>query len=136
MTNPTPTVIAPASPNPRRRNAWLCGLSVVALFIGTLLPGPWRDAVESRLFPPALGFSSWAHFALFAFILFFMRARPLAVRPWPALGLALGLALLTEGLQHFVLGRHPRLRDVGIDLCGALLGLVCASVLARPEQSP
>jgi VanZ family protein len=50
--------------------------------------------------------------------------RPIA---WPAARvvlMTLGLALLTEGLQFFAVDRHPRLTDVGIDMTGALLGLV------------
>ena len=34
------------------------------------------------------------------------------------------LALLTEAFQFFATERHPRLRDVGIDLAGTLAGLM------------
>ena len=50
-------------------------------------------------------------------------ARPMAW-PWQRVLLAaLGLALVSEGLQFFAIDRHPRLVDVGIDMAGAMVGL-------------
>ena len=107
----------------RQPSRAVLALSLMALIIGVLLPGYWRDAIEAALVPRRLHFSSLMHLLLFA-----LSAAALCCAPfrWPRSRIlisALLLALLTEGLQHFVVGRHPRLRDVGIDLTGAVLGL-------------
>ena len=108
-----------------RRFAWfLVGLQVTILMIGTQMPGAWRSAAENSLHAP-FPLSSWAHLGLFAGIAGVLSVRPIA---WPAARIiltTLGLALLTEGLQFFALDRHPRMIDVGIDMTGTLLGLVC-----------
>ena len=105
------------------RWAWrLLGLQVLLLLIGTQMPGAWRASLESQLHSP-WGLSSWAHFFLFAGMAW-VAAGPLAW-PWPrVIWAALGLALLTEGLQFFALDRHPRWQDVVIDLAGTGLGLL------------
>ena len=104
-------------------NRLLLGVSVVTLLIGTLMSGHLRDAIEHRVFPDYFPFSSLAHFVLFTLMALSLRATPFRARPMPVLAFALFLALLTEGLQHFAIDRHPRLLDVGIDLSGALIGL-------------
>ena len=52
--------------------------------------------------------------------------RPLALPAGRIVLLGLALALVTEGLQFFAMGRHPRWVDVGIDLAGTVsaVGLV------------
>jgi VanZ family protein len=109
-----------------RRLAWgVLGMLVILLFLGTLIPGAWRNAAEVSLGTPAY-FSSLAHFVLFFLIALVTRHSPLAFSVlWVAL-FALGLGLMTEGLQFFAMDRHPRWRDVGIDCAGALLGLAMA----------
>lgn len=111
-------------------------LSVLALVVGALMPGPWRDAVESRLFSSHFPFSSLAHFVLFALITFSACVPPLAKRPGRVLWFALGLAIVSEGLQHFAVARHPRLLDVVIDMTGGLLGVVLALALKREPLRP
>jgi VanZ family protein len=61
---------------------------------------------------------------LFTAIAWVASARPLVWRWSTLLLFALGLALMTEGLQFFAIDRHPSWRDVGIDLCGAFLGML------------
>ncbi len=95
---------------------------LIALFVGTQMPGAWRGEIEQDLHGP-FGFSSWVHFVLFACMALVSLVRPLT---WPALRvllLALALALLTEGLQFFAIDRHPRWIDVGIDMAGAFFAL-------------
>ncbi|NMM08288.1 VanZ family protein [Polaromonas sp.] len=108
-----------------RRFAWfLVLLQVPILIVGTQMPGAWRSAAETSVHAP-FPLSSLAHLVLFTSIALVLSMRPIA---WPAgrvVLLTLGLALLTEGLQFFAVDRHPRLMDVGIDMTGALLGLVC-----------
>ena len=97
-------------------------LCAVALFAGTMVPGAWKFAIESSLFPRRFPASALAHFLLFALAGVCLGRAPFSLRPLTVLGIALLAALATEGLQHFAVGRHPRLKDVGIDLLGALSG--------------
>jgi VanZ family protein len=56
------------------------------------------------------------------------RAPPLR---WPLLRVvfaALALALLTEGLQRFASNRDPSWHDVGIDMAGAVTGMLVIGV--------
>ena len=100
----------------------LLGLQLLALLVGTQMPGAWRSGVVEVLHAPSW-LSSTAHFVLFAGMAMVLAARPLA---WPVARIALvalALALLTEGLQFLALDRHPRWPDVGIDMAGALAGV-------------
>ena len=86
------------------------------------MPGAWRSGVIETLHAPSI-LSSLAHLMLFAGMAAVVAIRPLQ---WPVLRIlvvALALAVLTELLQFFALDRHPMLRDVGIDMAGALLGI-------------
>jgi VanZ family protein len=50
--------------------------------------------------------------------------------PWRRVLLGcLALALLSEGLQFLAQDRHPGLVDVGIDMAGAVFGLLVARVV-------
>ena len=113
------------------RFAWsLFSLHLVALFVGTQMPNAWRNGVEQSLHAP-FPLSSWAHFAVFCSMTLLLLMRPLA---WPVrrvLLLALVLALVTEALQFFAADRHPRLRDVGIDMAGALLAVLIRALQSR-----
>lgn len=108
-----------------RRFAWfLVLLQVTLLMVGTQIPDAWRSAAEHSVQAP-FPLSSLGHLGIFTGISLVLSMRPIT---WPAARvvlMALGLALLTEGLQFFAVDRHPRLMDVGIDMTGALLGLVC-----------
>lgn len=101
-------------------------LFCAAILLGTLMPGPWRDAA-ARPFELTLDLGLVAHVVLFAGLclqLPFTRWWAMAWWHVPAIGL--GLALLTEGLQSFVPGRHPNLAGVLQDLAGTLMGWVAA----------
>ena len=105
-------------------------LQVLLILIGTQMPGAWRAGIEGSLHAP-FELSSWAHFVLFVGMAMVAYSRPLAW-PWQRVLLAaLGLALLTEGLQFFAIDRHPRWLDVGIDLAGALAGALLIMTIAR-----
>ena len=106
----------------QRLSWWLLGAQLLALLVGTQMPGAWRSGVIEALHAPSI-LSSLAHLVLFAGMAAVAVAQPLT---WSVLRIAmvaLMLALLTEGLQFFALERHPQLRDVGIDMAGALLGV-------------
>ena len=107
----------------------LLGLQLLALLVGTQMPGAWRSGAVEALHAPSW-LSSAAHFVLFSGMAMVLSARPLA---WPVVRIALvalALALLTEGLQFFAPDRHPMLRDVGIDMAGTLLGVIFMKGLA------
>jgi len=113
------------------RFAWsLLGLHIVALFVGTQMPNAWRNGVEQSLHVP-FSLSSWAHFAVFCGMSLLLLMRPLACPVRWVMLLALVLALLTEALQFFAAGRHPRLQDVGIDMAGTLLAWVIMALYNR-----
>ena len=113
------------------RFAWsLFSLHLVALFVGTQMPNAWRNGVEQSLHVP-FSLSSWAHFAVFCSLSLLLLMRPLACSARRVLLLALALALLSEALQFFAADRHPRLRDVGIDMAGALLAVVIMALQSR-----
>lgn len=84
------------------------------------------------------GGSSGAHLVLFASMAWVASAH--LAWPMPRILLAaMALALMTEGLQFLAIDRHPRWRDVGIDLAGAGLGLAVVWVAAqwgRPGDRP
>lgn len=100
----------------------LLGLQLLALLVGTQMPGVWRSAAEQTLHAPSW-FSSFSHFALFAGMAMVLALRPLAWSVVRIVLAALALALLTEGLQFLAIDRHPRLMDVGIDMAGTIFAL-------------
>ena len=113
------------------RFAWsLFSLHLVALFVGTQMPNAWRNGVEQSL-QASFPLSSWAHFAVFCSLSLLLLMRPLACSARRVLLLTLALALLSEALQFFAADRHPRLRDVGIDMAGALLAVVIMALQSR-----
>jgi hypothetical protein len=111
-----------------RLMAALLLLQVGTLFVGTLMPGAVRNGVQKRvdasLWDISLPLSSLAHLAIFAGMAFVLYRRPFQWSFWRILLAALALALVSEGLQHFAVDRHPRWLDVGIDISGTLMGLV------------
>ena len=95
---------------------------MVALFVGTLMPGSWKEAAISP-FSRAIDLAAVAHIALFAGICFTLApARFWSVKSWHVVAVGLALALMTEGLQYFAIGRHPNLDGVLQDMIGAVLG--------------
>lgn len=105
-------------------------IQMVLLLVGTQMSGAWRADITASLHAPSM-LSPLAHFVVFGGMAAVAHARPLA---WPylrVLVMALVLALLTEGLQFFAIDRHPRWLDVGIDLSGALAGLLLIGSLNR-----
>lgn len=101
---------------------------IVALYVGTQMPGAWRDGIQQALSSP-IALSSPAHVFLFLCIAFVAAIPPLQ---WPLsriLWVACLLAVTTEGLQFFAIDRHPRLRDIGFDFAGVFLGLALAYLI-------
>ena len=106
------------------RLAWsLFSLHILALFVGTQMPNAWRNGVEQSLDVP-FSLSSWAHFAVFCGMSLLLMMRPLGYTARRVILLSLGLALMTEALQFLAIDRHPRWRDLGIDMAGTLLAVV------------
>jgi VanZ family protein len=107
---------------------------LLLLFVGTLMPGNVKADIESH-FWHLLPWSAMAHFVLFAAIAampVYGQGQPGA---WRTVLLALLLAATTESLQSLVPGRYPLLRDMLIDLAGALLGLGLRGLwVARARQ--
>lgn len=119
-----------------RSFARLLTLALVALlFFATLMPGSWKDAAAQPLHSP-VDLAALAHVALFAAICFMI---PLAqfwrVRLGHLLAVGLGLALLTEGLQHFAIDRHPELAGIYQDMFGTFIGWCLHLALALPSAA-
>jgi VanZ family protein len=112
----------------------LIGL-VITLLVGTLIPGSVKAEIEGH-FWAALPWSGMAHFVLFCAI----AAVPVYGRGPKAVGAAVLLGLLlavgTELLQHWVPGRYPTVRDVLIDLAGALAGCALQVRVRRLRAIP
>lgn len=106
-----------------RRLAWsLLSLHLLALLVGTQMPGAWRSGVERSVQAP-FPLSSLAHFVVFTGMALVLSVRPLAWSGGRVVLVALVLALLSEGLQFLAVDRHPRWMDVGIDMAGTFLAL-------------
>ncbi len=108
---------------------------VLVLFVGTLMPGLWRDSAVTVLGVPGI-VSPIAHFLLFCGIAGVAYMAPLN---WPGMRVvlfALGLALLTEGLQFFALERHPRWIDIGIDMSGVLTAMLSVRLVVHFRPVP
>ncbi len=98
---------------------------LMLLIIGTQMPGAWRDEAF-RVTQLPWQFTKVAHFVLFAAMACVARLQTLR---WPLVWVvlaALGLALLTEWLQFFASNRNPTWSDIGIDLAGAIIGVLVA----------
>ena len=106
----------------KRLSWWLLGLQLMALLVGTQMPGAWRSGVLEALHAPSV-LSSLAHLVLFAGMAAVAAAPPLQWSWLRVSWVALAMAVITEVMQFFALERHPQLRDVGIDMAGALLGV-------------
>lgn len=88
--------------------AWLLLAVLLALLVfGTQMPGAWKDETLRVAHLP-WWLTKVAHFGLFAGMA------------------ALALGLATEGLQFWASNRTPTWHDVGIDMAGAVLGLLLA----------
>jgi VanZ family protein len=106
--------------------AWLLLAVLLALLVfGTQMPGAWRDETFRVTHLPGQ-LADVAHFVLFAGLAALASAAPLRWRAATVLGAALALGLATEGLQHYASHREPSWQDVGIDMAGAVLGLLLA----------
>jgi hypothetical protein len=104
-----------------RRTARLALAAVTAaIFIGTLVPGPWKNAVLAPL-QTHLDAAAIGHVVLFAVFAFVLR-RGLGLTGAAVVAAGLALGLVTEGLQFFAIERHPEWRGVAQDLAGSVLG--------------
>jgi hypothetical protein len=114
------------------RNARIITVALlVALFLGTLMPGYWKDAALRPLHAP-FDVSALAHVLLFALLAFIAPlARFPRLRAWHVPVLAFALALLTEGLQFLAIDRHPNLAGIAQDMTGALMGWLLSRRFAR-----
>ena len=130
----------------RNGRKWLCavliGVNLAVIWGNSLLPGEvssafsqWVRGLAQWLFPGSFGGSGghgllrklghFTEFACLGMLLWWMgllcRERP---RFFPPLLLGAIAAGLDETIQRFVPGRGPSLWDVGIDVCGVLLGIL------------
>lgn len=91
--------------------------------MATLTWPPWRDDFDN--WSNLLGYLPLGALLLIA-------ARRSGVRMLPALALAVGapaaLSYAMEVLQHFVVGRHPSLKDMALNSAGALCGALLAGL--------
>ncbi len=108
-------------------------LLLVLLFLGTQMPGAWRDeAFRVTHLPWQL--TKVAHFVIFAALACVARLPPLRASVLAVAFGALALALATEALQRYVPGRDPSWHDVVIDMAGTALGAVVAWLFARVRK--
>ena len=85
----------------------LLAVQVLFLMVGTQTPEARRAGAVANLHAPD-SISSWTHFVLFVGVAAVACSRPLGW-PWASVvAWALGLSLLSEGLQFFAMDRHPR----------------------------
>ena len=82
----------------QRLSWWLLGAQLLALLVGTQMPGAWRSGVIDALHAPSI-LSSLAHLVLFAGMAAVAVAKPLTWSVLRTATVALTLALLTEGLH-------------------------------------
>ena len=118
----------------RKAALGLLAVLVVGLFVGTQMPGAWRDE-GFRVMNLPWRMTKVAHFVVFAGMACLAHMAPLRWSVVRVLVAASALALLTEGLQHFASNRDPSWADVGIDMAGAALGLLLARWCSPPLQS-
>ncbi|MDP1999258.1 MAG: VanZ family protein [Rhodoferax sp.] len=111
----------------------LLAAMVLLLLVGTLIPGAWRNALEASLQAP-IPLAKLAHLLIFIAMAFVVRVSDLSWSVPMVLLAALGLGLLTEGLQLVAIGRDANWRDVGIDVLGASLGLVFAQAVRKHQN--
>ena len=81
-------------------------------------------------------FAEYALLGLLAYLLFSALRRRGRL---PRAGVVcLAAALIDEAIQRFSAGRGPSLRDVALDFCGALTGILLAALLTvlRPSSRP
>jgi VanZ family protein len=106
------------------RTAWFIFILLVALLIaGTTMPSDLMNEIESQMWRK-LPWAKLAHYTLFALIGMCPVYGTGRAAVWRTILVGVGLAVLTELLQSLVPGRHPQLRDVGIDLGGTGLALL------------
>lgn len=96
-------------------------LVVIAIFVGTLAPGPIVGVAQVWIGLPYL--QETAHVLLFFALGCAFPPLSQRVKAWHVLLLALFLALTTEGLQHFAVARHPSWDGVAADMAGAAIAV-------------
>jgi len=107
------------------------------LFVGTLMPGVLKHQLGQQL-GAGIPWAPLAHFLIFAAIATLPIANTNSTLRTFGVALLVGftLAVCTELLQFLVPERHPRLRDIAIDLTGTLVGYgIRLSVASIAENS-
>lgn len=105
---------------PVRLLGWLCAL----LLTGSLFSLGATPVAVNLVNEP---WDKLLHFATFATLATCIMIGNGGHRPWLALGLALLLAMLDEGVQFLEPGRHPGFADLLADSAG----IVCAVLACR-----
>lgn len=100
---------------------WALALTVLALLVGTQMPGAWRNAALDAAGLPWQA-TTLAHLLAFGLMAWLSQQPPLRWSLWRLAALVVALAVGTELLQFWARDRHPGLDDVAVDLAGAVLG--------------
>lgn len=104
---------------------------IIVLFIGTLMPGRWKQSAEQTV-DVSINLAGVAHVVLFAAICWLLpRTEWWRIRSWHVLAVGAVLAFVTEGLQFFAIDRHPNLAGVAQNLTGTLIGWALGRSAAR-----
>lgn len=93
-------------------------------FLNALFPGSEIE-VSSHFIRKAAHFSEYALFGFLLFFTYLSYTRKKKLFFVPAI-FAVLVPASDEGLQFFSEGRSPQFSDVGIDVCGAAFGMLCA----------
>lgn len=111
-------------------------LSVVAL----MLPGGIHDTgtvgISARLGIEEVGVDSIGHAIMFTALALLVRLGRPSDPLWLHVGVWLLIAIASEVLQLFTVGRDPSLDDLWVDGFGILLGLALAEIARRMQRSP
>jgi VanZ family protein len=119
----TENVMLKFSPRQRRRLRILWVAAVIAVIVGSLLPGSSAPMQTLNQLPVS---DKVLHFAAYAVLAFL----PSLHERWPAVTAALlgaiALGVLLEFAQRLSPGRTFEVADMAADACGVLCGLVLA----------
>lgn len=127
----------------RRAVRWSLQLGLGLLLLGMMLPAGAVQGLQQWLgsllgeapVRPASGIASVvAHITLFTLAGWLVGRLRSGVGWWVVAGFLAGLSVMTEVMQHFAVGRHPSLADVGYNLFGISLGLGLLLILGRSAR--
>lgn len=113
-----------------RITRWLVAISLATLLFGLLMPADWT-AVAARALDVPVQAKGWFHTGMFAVLFALIPAAAPRLTAWQLLVLAASLAIGTEAMQIFAIGRDPSWTGVRQDLTGALIGCMLGMLVRR-----